>query len=294
MGFVQSSFNNSVIEGQLYMVATPIGNLDDMTPRAIQILKEVDFIAAEDTRQTRKLLNFFDIQTKVISYHEHNKEQKGDYLIEELQKGRKIALVSDAGLPGISDPGADIARLAIEAHIPVIPIPGASASLTSLIAAGLSTNRFLFYGFLDRQRNKRKKELEKLKGLPFTMIFYEAPHRIIDSLQDMQAVLGDREVSVGRELTKKFEQFIRGPISFCMEIIENQKIQGEFTLVVSGASEAEQQDLKRQEQWWLEVSIQDHVNHYIGLGHDSKEAIKLVAKEREVPKRDVYQAYHEL
>ncbi len=279
--------------GILYLVATPIGNLGDITQRAIDILKDVDVIAAEDTRQTNKLLQTFAISTPMVSYHEHNKYKKDEFLLQELLSGKRIALVSDAGLPGISDPGADIAQLAIYNQIPVVPIPGASAGVSSLIASGLDTERFLFYGFLSRQSAKRKRELEEIKGLPFTLIFYEAPHRIEGTMKDMLAVLGNRQISVGRELTKKFEQFIRGEIAYCLETLQQQKIQGEFTIVVSGASE-EQQLAMQSSQWWIDMTIAEHVDYYIGQGRDNKEAIKLTAKDRDCPKRDVYQAYHQI
>ncbi|OEF95742.1 16S rRNA (cytidine(1402)-2'-O)-methyltransferase [Desulfuribacillus alkaliarsenatis] len=292
-GFIQNSFSSQE-QGSLYLVATPIGNLGDMTARAIEVLKDVDMIAAEDTRQTRKLLSAFDIHTKLVSYHEHNKEQQGQYLLEQLQAGSNIAIVSDAGLPGISDPGADIADLAISASIPVIPIPGASASLTALTASGINTDRFVFYGFLNRQRSKRKKELEGLKALPYTLIFYESPHRVKDCLTDMHLVLGDRRVSIGRELTKKFEQFIRGKITFCLEALEQQKLLGEFTIVVEGISKEELEQVLTNNQWWEGQSITEHVENYISQGNSSKEAIKLAANDRSLPKRDVYQEYHSL
>jgi len=295
IGFVQNSFSNGDgEEGVLYLVATPIGNLGDMTTRAISILKEVDMIAAEDTRQTRKLLQVFDIPTKMISYHEHNKEHKGEYILKQLSAGRNVALVSDAGLPGVSDPGSDIARLAIQANFKVIPIPGASASLTSLIASGIDTERFLFYGFLDRHRSKRTKELQQLKALPFTLLFYESPHRIKETLQDLIAVLGDRHASIGRELTKKYEQFIRGPLSFCQEVIASSKIQGEFTIVVTGASIEEQQAEQVVAKWWSGLTIEEHVNKYIEQGEASGDAIKQVAKDRGVQKRTIYQQYHNI
>lgn len=291
-GFNQCSYEKSAT-GVLYLVATPIGNLGDITQRAIDILKTVDFIAAEDTRQTNKLLQAFAISTHMVSYHEHNKYKKDEYLLQELLNGKQIALVSDAGLPGISDPGADIAQLAIRNHIPVVPIPGANAGVSSLIASGLDTERFLFYGFLSRQQAKRKRELEEIKGLPFTLIFYEAPHRIESTMKDMLEVFGNRQASVGRELTKKFEQFIRGDISYCLDILQRQKIQGEFTIVVSGASE-EQRLAMQADPWWVDMTIAKHVDSYIQQGKDAKEAIKLTAKDRECPKRDVYQAYHQI
>ncbi len=292
-GYVQNSYTEEH-QGVLYLVATPIGNLSDMTERAVEVLRDVDIIAAEDTRQTRKLLQVYNISTRLISYHEHNKQQKGETLLHDLQQGKRIALVSDAGLPGVSDPGADIAQLAVQAHIPVIPIPGVSASLTSLIASGLSTERFLFYGFLSRQKNRRKKELESIKNLPFTIIVYEAPHRVIDALEDMHEVLGDRQISVGRELTKKFEQFIRGSINFCRDVLLNQKIQGEFTIIIEGVSEAEQEAYESNRQWWSGMTPFEHVEAYIAQGESSKDAIKRTAKDRDVQKREIYQAYHGL
>lgn len=219
----------------LYLIATPIGNLEDMTPRAVEILQSVDVVAAEDTRQTMKLFQVFDIKSKLISYHEHNKARQGDYILELLAGGKSVGLVSDAGLPGVSDPGADIAKFALEAGYKVIPIPGVSASLTALIASGLDTERFFFYGFLDRNKGKRRDELKKLANFPYTIIFYESPHRIKLALEDMVKVLGGyRQVSIAREMTKKFEQFIRGDLDFCLEVINQSQVQGEFVIVLAG------------------------------------------------------------
>ncbi|MBR3217684.1 MAG: 16S rRNA (cytidine(1402)-2'-O)-methyltransferase, partial [Exiguobacterium sp.] len=196
----------------LYVVPTPIGNLEDMTYRAVRTLQEVDLIAAEDTRQTMKLCRHFDIATKLISYHEHNKEVSGPRLIDDLLSGKSIAVVSDAGMPGISDPGSDLVRLAIEANIPVIVLPGANAALTALVASGLATERFLYYGFLPRKKKDRVEVLESIQYEPGTLIFYEAPHRLKEMLTAIRQVFGNRQIVLGRELTKTFEEFLRGTV----------------------------------------------------------------------------------
>lgn len=277
-------------QGCLYLVPTPIGNLEDMTFRAIRVLKEVDLIAAEDTRQTKKLLNHFEIQTPLISYHEHNKELSGEKIINSLKEGKQIALVSDAGMPTISDPGYELVASALQEKIHVIPLPGANAALTSLIASGLPSQPFYFYGFLDRQKKTKRKQLESLKHMRDTIIFYEAPHRLKETLQLMLDVFGNRKVTLSRELTKKFEEFIRGDLfEICQWATENE-IRGEFCLIVEGTIE---QIDEHTSDWWESLSIVEHVNYYIEENSmNSKDAIKTVSKERGIPKRDVYQAYH--
>lgn len=274
----------------LYLVPTPIGNLDDMTFRAINILKEVDVIAAEDTRQTKKLLNHFQIDTPLISYHEHNKTVSGEKIIGILQDGKRIALVSDAGMPTISDPGYELVIHALNEQFPVIPLPGANAALTALIASGLKAQPFYFYGFLNRQKKAKRKELDSLKYIKDTVIFYEAPHRLKETLMLMEEILGERKAVLSRELTKRFEEFIRGDISELRQWAEMNEIRGEFCIIVEGSSqESEQEEVS----WWEELSIIDHVNHYINLkAMNPKEAVKVVAKERNRPKREVYQLYH--
>lgn len=274
----------------LYLVATPIGNLEDMTMRAIRILKEADVIAAEDTRNTKKLCNYFEIATPLVSYHDHNKEYGGEKLLNYLREGKTVALVSDAGLPCISDPGADIAAKAIEEDFAVVPIPGANAAITALIASGLIPQPFFFYGFLSRQKKERKDALEKLSKRQETILFYEAPHRLKDTLKDMQATLGNRRIVLARELTKKFEEFLRGTIDEALEWAVESEIRGEFCIVLEGNVNA---DEEKEVAWWDELTVVDHINKLIeGQQLSSKDAIKEVAKVRGLAKRDVYQAYH--
>lgn len=275
----------------LYLVATPIGNLEDMTVRALRILKEVDMIAAEDTRNTRKLCNYFDISTPLISYHEHNIEVGGQKLLSLLREGKSVALVSDAGLPCISDPGADIVEKAIAEGFAVVPIPGANAAVTALIASGLNPQPFYFFGFLNRNKKERRLQLESLIKREETMLFYEAPHRLKDTLKDMQLVLGNRRIVLARELTKKFEEFLRGTIEEALVWSEGNEIRGEFVIVVEGNTSVE---LEEVEQPWISMTVVEHVDYIIEETQmNSKEAIKEVAKLRGLPKRDVYNTYHQ-
>ncbi len=287
----QKSFHNEN-RGILYLVPTPIGNLEDMTFRAVRILKEVNVIAAEDTRNSKKLCNYFEIDTPLVSYHDHNKKTSGHQLIERILRGDQIALISDAGMPSISDPGYELVIAALEADIPVIPLPGANAALTSLVASGLLPQPFYFYGFLNRQKKERKKELEKLKKLTSTFVLYESPHRLKDTLKDLAEQLGNRRIVLSRELTKKFEEFIRGTIEEAIEWSQTEEIRGEFCLVIEGAS-LEQAEQEEEEVWWSGFSIEEHVTYYIEEKKlTSKEAIKQTAVDRDVSKRDIYQAYH--
>ncbi|XPD20124.1 16S rRNA (cytidine(1402)-2'-O)-methyltransferase [Bacillus haimaensis] len=286
----QNSFSDKYKEGRLYLVPTPIGNLEDITFRSLRMLKEVDFIAAEDTRQTKKLCNYFEISTPLISYHEHNKQQSGKKIIELLKEGKDVALVSDAGMPSISDPGYEIVVEALEERLYVVPMPGANAALTALIASGLVAQPFYFYGFLDRHKKEKKKELDKLLRMQDTIILYESPHRLKDTLTAMLEVLGDRRIVVSRELTKKFEEFTRGRISEVLALLGDQAVKGECCLILEGNNE---EILDEVETWWQTLSLQEHVEHYMKEGnHSSKDAIKQVAKERDLPKREVYQAFH--
>lgn len=274
----------------LYLVATPIGNLEDITMRALRILKEVDMIAAEDTRNTKKLCNYFDIQTPLISYHEHNQEQGGEKILQLLREGKSVALVSDAGMPCISDPGADIVKKAIEEDFAVVPIPGANAALTALIASGLSPQPFYFFGFLNRNKKERKKQLESLARRQETIIFYEAPHRLKDMLKDIEMIFGNRKVVLARELTKKFEEFLRGTIEEAIQWAKDNEIRGEFCVVIEGELNVVEDE---EEADWAELSIMEHVNLIMEEKQvSSKEAIKEVAKLRGLPKREVYQEYH--
>lgn len=274
----------------LYLVATPIGNLEDMTVRALRILKEVDIIAAEDTRNTKKLCNYFEIQTPLVSYHEHNIEVGGEKLLAYLREGKSIALVSDAGLPCISDPGADIVAKAIEEDFAVVPVPGANAALTALIASGLIPQPFYFFGFLNRHKKERRLQLEKLEKREETLLFYEAPHRLKDTLKDLELVLGNRRIVLARELTKKFEEFIRGTIEEAIIWASEHEIRGEFCVVVEGnpAGECEEEVT-----YWATMTVLQHVNYLLEETQvSSKEAIKEVAKLRGLSKRDVYNEYH--
>lgn len=286
----QKSFENEDQKGILYLVPTPIGNLEDMSFRAIRLLKEANFIAAEDTRNTKKLCNYFEIKTPIVSYHEHNKESSGIKLLEKLKEGVKIALVSDAGMPTISDPGYELVAAALTEGLTVVPLPGANAALTALIASGLPCQPFYFYGFLNRQKKEKKKELETLKKQTATIIFYESPHRLKETLTLLEAVLGDRRIVLCRELTKKYEEFIRGTITEAIDWANQEEIRGEFCLIVEGSDE----DAAEEEtSWWVDLTIEEHVNHYISTqGISSKEAIKQTAKDRGLQKRDVYQAFH--
>ncbi len=277
----------------LYLVATPIGNLDDITVRALETLKSVDVIACEDTRQTRKLLNHFQIEKRTVSYHEHNKETSGSGLLQWLEEGKKIALVSDAGLPAISDPGADLVRDATAAGFSVIPIPGANAALSALIASGLPTERFLFVGFLPREKKERRTELERLRRYPETLLFYEAPHRIEKTLVDMQEAWGDRQAVLARELTKRYEEFARGTLSELIQFLEETEARGEYCIVVEGnTGQTKDPDEAGEANWWQALGMIEHVDHYVGQGLSNKEAIKKTAEDRGLSKRDVYNAYH--
>jgi 16S rRNA (cytidine1402-2'-O)-methyltransferase len=285
----QKSFENEGNKGILYLVPTPIGNLEDMSFRAVRIMKEADYIAAEDTRNTKKLCNHFEIDTPIVSYHEHNRMVSGAKIIEKLKEGSKIALVSDAGMPTISDPGYELVVEATNEEITVVPLPGANAALTSLIASGISTQPFYFYGFLSRQKKDRKKELEALKHHKETMIFYESPHRLKETLQQIEEIFGNRQMTLCRELTKKFEEFIRGTTSELVQWATHGEVRGEFCMIIEGSKE----EAVKEESWWESLSISQHIDHYITVkGHSSKEAIKEVAKDRNLQKREVYQVYH--
>ncbi|WCN37804.1 16S rRNA (cytidine(1402)-2'-O)-methyltransferase [Aneurinibacillus uraniidurans] len=289
--FVQKSFADSPY-GKLYLVATPIGNLDDMTVRAVSTLREVDIIAAEDTRQTRKLLTHFAIDTRLISYHEHNRLSSGPEIIRLLkEEGVSIALVSDAGLPAISDPGQELVRDAVAEGISVIPIPGANAGLSALIVSGLPTDGFVFRGFLPREKKDQRKELERLRMYKETLIFYESPYRITKTLHIMREVLGNRQAALGRELTKRYEEFIRGSFDDVLAFLEGEgEVRGEFTVIVEGAGH---DAADTEVEWWQAMSVVEHVDHYIEQGMPAKAAVKQAADDRGVPKRDVYNEYHQ-
>ncbi|KYD00939.1 16S rRNA (cytidine(1402)-2'-O)-methyltransferase [Heyndrickxia sporothermodurans] len=287
---IQKSFHDETNKGILYLVPTPIGNLEDMTFRAIRILKEAHIIAAEDTRNTKKLCNYFEIETPILSYHEHNKETSSKQILSRLLSGEKVALVSDAGMPSISDPGYELVVASLEEEITVVPLPGANAALTALIASGINPQPFYFYGFLSRNKKVRRAELEILNQQTSTFILYEAPHRLKETLKAMSAVLGNRNIVLCRELTKKFEEFLRGTIEEVIEWYESNEVRGEFCIIVEGGSTPIEES---ESLWWETLNIVDHVEHYITQrSFTSKEAIKQVAKDRDIPKREVYQKYH--
>ena len=277
----QKSFENQA--PSLYLVATPIGNLEEITFRAINVLKEVDYIGAEDTRNTIKLLNHYDIKTKLISHHEHNLSQSIPKLINLLLEGNDIALVSDAGYPAISDPGYELVKAAIENNINVIPVSGANACLDALVVSGITPQPFLFYGFLDHQDKKKRKELEKLKNYRETIVFYESPHRISKTLKLMQDILGDRHIALCREITKKHEEIIRGKISEIISI--TAELKGEMVIVVSGNNDNDEVNLSP------EILITE-VDNYVNKGMSVKDAIKEVSKLRKVNKNELYALYH--
>ncbi|MDO7908556.1 16S rRNA (cytidine(1402)-2'-O)-methyltransferase [Paenibacillus sp. JX-17] len=275
--------------GTLYLVATPIGNLEDMTYRAVQTLQQCQIIAAEDTRQTRKLLTHFDITPEqLFSYHEHNKAASGPELIRYIIEGKNLALVSDAGLPAISDPGSDLVKLAIAEGIAVVPIPGANAALSALIASGLSTERFTFAGFPPREKKDLSALLSSFTAANGTLIFYESPHRVAKTLTVLQETLGERQVVLARELTKLHEEFVRGTVSECLQWLEEHPPLGEYCLLVEGKSAV----IEHQEQqgWWQQLSLEEHVSKYEAEGMNRKEAMKKTASDRGLAKRDVYNA----
>ncbi|KJF27185.1 methyltransferase [Clostridium aceticum] len=273
-------------KGKLYICPTPIGNLEDITLRVLRTLKEVDIIAAEDTRHTINLLRHFSIQKPLTSYHEHNEKNKSQYLIDKLLEGESIALVSDAGMPGISDPGEVLIKACIQQDIPFEVLPGATASILALVASGLSTRRFAFEGFLDRDRKKRKERLEKIKLEDRTLVFYEAPHRVADTLQDMIDILGNREAVIARELTKKYEEFIRGRLNEVYQYLQENPPKGEMVLLCGGISLEE--EVRREQETFQHLTIREHISSFMEEGLEKKEAIKKVAKLRKIPKSDVY------
>lgn len=276
----KKSFETS--EPKLYLVPTPIGNLQEMTPRALEVLKEADVIAAEDTRNSGKLLMAYGIKKPLISHHEHNQNTSIAQILEELENGKTVAVVSDAGYPLISDPGQSLVKAVIEKDIPVISVSGANAATNALVASGLSCRHYLFYGFLDAKSSKRKKELEELKSFPYTMIFYEAPHRIEAMLKDVVEVLGDRNICLARELTKVHEEYIRGTVSEVISVADTLK--GEMVVVVEGNTEPEKN-------YTLDDGIQK-VDEYIKAGMKTKAAIAQAAKDFELSKNELYEYYH--
>ena len=271
------------MSGKLYICPTPIGNLEDMTYRTIRILNEVDLLAAEDTRHSIKLLNHFEISKPLTSYHEHNKDSKGGYLINKLLEGENIALISDAGMPGISDPGEDIIKQAIENNIEIEVLPGATASITALVGSGLETAKFAFEGFLDRDKKVRRNQLEELKEESRTIIFYESPHRLKDTLKDMLKVLGNRRIAVNREITKKYQEIIREDIETVINIFNEREVKGEFVLIVEGFKGE-----KTVQNSYDDLNEREYVLALMERGMDKKDAIKTVCKDRKLKKDVVY------
>lgn len=272
--------------GKLYLCATPIGNLEDITYRVVRTLKEVDLIGAEDTRNSIKLLNHFNISTPMTSYHEFNKYDKAKVLVEEMLQGKNIALITDAGTPGISDPGEELVRQCFEAGVKVTSLPGAAACVTALTMSGQKTRRFVFEAFLPKDKKEKAKVLENLEKETRTIIIYEAPHRLTKTLKELERVLGDRPITICRELTKKFEEAFQTTITEAIELYQEKEPKGEYVLVIAGKPEEELEEEKRKQ--WEEMTIKEHVNYYIEQGNDKKEAMKLTAKDRGVSKRDIY------
>ncbi|MDD6794095.1 MAG: 16S rRNA (cytidine(1402)-2'-O)-methyltransferase [Clostridiaceae bacterium] len=273
-------------EGKVYLVPTPIGNLQDMTLRGLDVLKSVDVIAAEDTRQTLKLLNHFDIKKSLISYHQHNEQGKSQEILELAKEGKNIAIVTDAGTPGISDPGAVIVSKCIEQNIEFHVLPGATAITTAVVYSGLDTTKFLFRGFIPRETKERKKLFEEVKDAKETLIFYESPHRLLSTLTTLKENLGNRNIAACRELTKLHEEIKRGTIEEVLQFFSDKKIKGEFVLVVEGKQQEQIDEENRQK--WQDISVEDHLRMLIGEGMLKKEAIKKVAKDRGLQKNDVY------
>ncbi len=274
--------------GTLYLCATPIGNLEDITLRVLRTLREVDLIAAEDTRNSIKLLNHFEIKTPMTSYHEYNKFDKAYYLAGQLQEGKNIALITDAGTPGISDPGEELVRICYESGIPVTALPGAAAVVTALTESGCPTRRFAFEAFLPREKKERAAILEELKDETRTIVLYEAPHHLLGTVRELLDVLGDRELTVCRELTKKHEEKIQTTLQGVLAHYEREEPRGEYVLVICGRS---REELVRSEQRsWQELSLEEHMELYTRQGMDRKAAMKAVATDRGISRRDVYQA----
>ena len=276
------------MQGKLYLCATPIGNLDDITFRVLQTLKEVDLIAAEDTRHSIKLLNHFEIKTPMTSYHEYNKVDKARYLVEQMKNGVSVALITDAGTPAISDPGEELVRQCYEAGIEVTSLPGPAACITALTLSGLSTRRFAFEAFLPADKKGRQRILEELINETRTIMLYEAPHHLVRTIAELLETLGERRLTLCRELTKKYETAWQTTFSQALEYFEKEEPRGEYVLVIEGKNPEEL--LKEKQQDWQRMSVEEHVTWYEEQGTDHKEAMRLAAKDRGVSKRDIYQA----
>ncbi|MCH5210491.1 MAG: 16S rRNA (cytidine(1402)-2'-O)-methyltransferase [Oscillospiraceae bacterium] len=277
------------MSGKLYLCATPIGNLGDVSSRCLEVFGFVDLIAAEDTRRTLQLLNHFEVSKPLTSYHEHNKHEKGGYIISLLKNGKNVALVSDAGTPAISDPGEDLVKLCIENDIEVTSIPGPVAGINALILSGLPTRRFAFEGFLSVNKRHRREHLESVKNDTHTLIFYEAPHKLRNTIDDMQKTFGgERRIALVRELTKLHEEVKRCTLSEAAQFYKDNSPRGEYVIVVEGAAEA----VEPEKNEWEDIPLREHIDKYIAEGMTSKEAIKQAAADRNLPKREVYNEYH--
>ena len=272
--------------GKLYLCATPIGNLEDITYRVVRTLNEVDLIGAEDTRNSIKLLNHFDIKTPMTSYHEFNKYDKAKQLVEMMKEGKNIAIITDAGTPGISDPGEEVERQCFEAGIQVTSLPGPAACITALTMSGQKTRRFCFEAFLPKDKKEKVAVLEELKNETRTIIIYEAPHRLARTLKELRETLGNRQLTLCRELTKKYEEADKTTIDQAIEKYNEKEPRGEYVLVIEGKSQEEIQEENKQK--WESMTIEEHMEYYISQGNDKKSAMKLVAKDRGVSKRDIY------
>lgn len=286
MELIDCYIDEVYMAGKLYLCATPIGNLEDITLRVLRVLREADLIAAEDTRNSLKLLNHFRIKVPLTSYHEFNKIEKAYQLAEKLQEGKNIALITDAGTPGISDPGEELVKICLEKGIEVTSLPGAAACITALTMSGISTRRFAFEAFLPREKKKRGMVLAELKDETRTIVIYEAPHHLLQTLKELHEVLGDRWISVCRELTKKFEEVIRSSLENLILYYQDTEPRGEYVLIIEGKSYEDIERESRKE--WLKMRIQEHMEHYEKTGVSRKEAMKLVALDRGISKRDVY------
>jgi 16S rRNA (cytidine1402-2'-O)-methyltransferase len=275
---------NAVLGGVLYLVGTPIGNLSDISERALKVLSEVDFIAAEDTRNSGKLLSYFDIKKPMVSYFEHNKRERGEIIVSRIEAGESCALITDAGMPAISDPGEDIVRICAERGVPVSVVPGPCAAVSALAMSGLFTGKFVFEGFLSTANNERREALESLKNERRTIIFYEAPHKLRGTLADLMKAFGDRKISLCRELTKLNEEVLRMTLSEAISYYEENQPRGEYVLVLEGASKEEQ----KANAFWVEMDEFAHVAYYTELGLSKNDAIKAAAKDRGVGKSEIY------
>ncbi|MBR5314514.1 MAG: 16S rRNA (cytidine(1402)-2'-O)-methyltransferase [Clostridia bacterium] len=276
---------NKIVGGTLYLVTTPIGNMSDMTYRAVKVLEDVDFIAAEDTRNSAKLLHYFDINKEMVSYHEHNKKSRGEEILARLISGESCALITDAGTPAISDPGEDLVKLCAKNNVPVTAAPGVSAAITALTLSALNTRYFAFEGFLPVTKPERKERLAVIKNEARTLILYEAPHKLQKTLDDLYEALGDRKISLCRELTKLNEEIMRTSLSLAIEYYKENAPRGEYVLIIEGG------EVKVTEDFWSKMSIAEHVDHYIENGLSKNDAIKAAAKDRGVPKNAVYNEY---